>query len=581
MVAIAFPPEWKTLQPWSVGGRLIQFTNTTTMLKSPANTTYRYWDWGWKLSVNIWPSTNYFFSMTPIAATNFGVMWGDGCESNYNGSGTTFGHYYNNTGLYTVTLGGNVSAIQLGTDSMSKSNLVGVLNKTQGMQNLNSLSNMFLNCNRLTGLPTNMLDGAVGVKDLYQTWQNCYVAMNLPSVNTLTNVTSLRTTWYICSGATNLPDVNALTKCTTLYQTWMSCAGATGFPDVSTLVSVNTLEDTWNNTRSTNYPPVNTLTNVTSLHGTWVGCTSATGFPPVGAMWRVTTLEDAWYGCTTVSNFPDVNTLTNVTILLGAFRNCKTLDFPSISNLTKLTTINAAWYASTLATSFPSVSTLASLTDINFAWGKASVASRFPDVSTLTNVITCSYSWTESRACLEFPDISNLSNRLQNLMGAWYLSTYATNFPAVNMLTNVNNISLAWYGCTGATGLPSVAALIKNTSLNSTYYQCYSITNEFPDVSTHTNVTTMFNCWANNRGYTGDIARMFSNTNAGMPFLTTSVGAFSNCISMTGQGMRFVNMSKSAAYWANTGGPAFVSCAKTFFNCTNLSDYATIPGEYK
>jgi hypothetical protein len=183
-----------------------------------------------------------------------------------------------------------------------------------------------------------------------------------------------------------------------------------------------------------------------------------------------------------------------------------------------------------------------------------------------------------------FPDVSNLT-KVTSLYMSWRDCRLAKSFPYVNSLTNVTALAGAnggaWMSCSSATGFPEVSALIKNTTLLYTWQGCTSVVDAFPNVSTLTNVTDMRHTWSGNTGYTGDIAVIFANTNAGMPFLTTSSNAFANCRSMTGNGMRFVNMSKSATYWANTGGPAFVSCAKTFYNCTNLSDYATIPLEYK
>ena len=201
-----------------------------------------------------------------------------------------------------------------------------------------------------------------------------------------------------------------------------------------------------------------------------------------------------------------------------------------------------------------------------------------------TNVMFGSDAVSRSNLIQSLGPIQGVS-RLTSMSNA-FLNCYQLNYQPSNLFqyacyTNVADLYQTWYGCSRMTNFPAVSNLIGVTRLYMTWAYCFNVTNDFPNVSPLTNLTTCVSAWANNTGYTGDIAVIFANTNAGMPFLTTSSNAFANCNRMTGNGMRFVNMSKSATYWANTNGPAFISCAKTFLNCTNLSDYAIIPAEYK
>jgi hypothetical protein len=66
---------------------------------------------------------------------------------------------------------------------------------------------------------------------------------------------------------------------------------------------------------------------------------------------------------------------------------------------------------------------------------------------------------------------------------------------------------------------------------------------------------------------------------SGLTKVTTSSNMCSGCIGLSGVGSNFVNAVKSASY--NVGTDPTNSSYRTFYNCTNLTDYATIPAAYK
>jgi len=242
---------------------------------------------------------------------------------------------------------------------------------------------------------------------------------------------------------------------------------------------------------------------------------------------NVTTLYYAWYGCTGLTNAPDVNTLTNVTTLGGAWRGCTGLKTaPAVNALTEVTTLDKAWYGCTGLTNAPDVNTLTNVTTLYYAWRGCTGLTNAPAVNALTKVTT--------------------------LSSAWHSCSGLTNAPDVNTLTKVTTLYYAWYGCTGLKTAPAVNALTEVTTLSAAWYSCSGLTNTLDSIF---------------GGYT-------SLTN-----ITTSQNAFYNCYRMSGVGSNFVNAIKHPTY--SVGTATNNSSYRTFYNCTNLTDYATIPAAYK
>ena len=76
-------------------------------------------------------------------------------------------------------------------------------------------------------------------------------------------------------------------------------------------------------------------------------------------------------------------------------------------------------------------------------------------------------------------------------------------------------------------------------------------------------------------GLTGNVDVFTGN----MTNLTTSAYCWYGCVSLSGAGSNFIGITKSPSYTVGTASTN--SSYRTFYNCTNLSDWATIPADYK
>lgn len=270
--------------------------------------------------------------------------------------------------------------------------------------------------------------------------------------------------------------------------------------------------------------------NVAGLGNAFYGC-SATNFDPViSNSWTgVNTLAGTWFSCTGIKNgFPEVNSLTNVTSLDSTWADCSGLtnDFPAISNLVKVTSLYNTWYRCTgQKNRFPEVNDLTNVTSLGRTWWSCSTfTNSFPSVDRLTKVTTLDDTW---RGC----------------GGA------NARFPEVNTLTNVTSISYTWYGCNNTPDFPSVSNLVKVTSMVWTWRDCAKLTNSVQDL--------LGDClWI-----TGQVKNVSH--------------AFNGCVSLSGLGQPLVT-----AITNSPGYPTGYTVTDCFNNCTNLTDYATLPAEF-
>ena len=198
------------------------------------------------------------------------------------------------------------------------------------------------------------------------------------------------------------------------------------------------------------------------------------------------------------------------------------------------------------------------------------------DLSQLTNVTTLYYAWYGCTGLTNAPDVNTLTN-VTTLYYAWRGCTGLTNAPAVNALTKVTTLSSAWHSCSGLTNAPDVNTLTKVTTLYYAWYGCTGLKTA-PAVNALTEVTTLSAAWYSCSGLTNTLDSIFGGYTS-LTNITTSQNAFYNCYRMSGVGSNFVNAIKHPTY--SVGTATNNSSYRTFYNCTNLTDYATIPAAYK
>jgi len=126
----------------------------------------------------------------------------------------------------------------------------------------------------------------------------------------------------------------------------------------------------------------------------------------------------------------------------------------------------------------------------------------------------------------------------------------ASNFPSVSALTNVTSLAYTWGDCFAATNFPTVSNLTKATTFAGTWYYCTNMQNTVQSL--------LGDCsWI-----TGQVKNV-SYT-------------FYGCRRLKGNGMPLVT-----AITNSPGYPTGYTITDCFQDCTNLTDWATIPAAFK
>ena len=95
--------------------------------------------------------------------------------------------------------------------------------------------------------------------------------------------------------------------------------------------------------------------------------------------------------------------------------------------------------------------------------------------------------------------------------------------------------------------------------------------------NTNTKVTTYASAFLGCSSLNISVSSLVSGMS--MTFVTTTNQMFSGCAALTGLGQDLIDKPKSGSYTVGTG--SGTGSYRTFFNCTALTDYATISANYK
>jgi hypothetical protein len=478
------------------------------------------------------------------------------------------------------------------------------------MTNNASLFQTWADCRTMTNTPD--VSKMTKPTDLNSAWNNCFTMGTAPVVSQMVNVVAagLRYTWIACTAMTNSSDISTMRNVADLTGTWQDCWKMTNAPNVSGLSNITTLVDTWHECNSmTGTPDLVSATKVTTLRNTWLDCFVMKEAPVISNMLSLNTMYYTFANNYTLTNAPFINTLTNVSDMTYALYNCnKIKNLPDIFNLTNVTSLSSTFDTCTSATNrIPDISALTKCTSLgNTFYNDANLVGDIPDISGMTN---CTYLFSTFWGCTKIsnniPDISKLPKNI-SLYGTFFNCQNITgNIPDISTMTNCQNmyrafsscgkltgnipdfttmgtnlvnISQAFLGCVKLEGdIPNFTNMVNLIDLRSIFDGVVNVTGQIPDLS-HFPKNLYFDRIAYNCSkLTSNADIVFSDTN-GFTALRSSANAFYNNVSMTGNGMRFVTARKSALYTVGTASTN--SSYRTFYSCTNLTDYKEIPEEY-
>ena len=188
-----------------------------------------------------------------------------------------------------------------------------------------------------------------------------------------------------------------------------------------------------------------------------------------------------------------------------------------------------------------------------------------PDtLSTQTNITRLDSTFKNTLA-VAMPSVNDLIlvTRLDELYNGCYKTFY---FSEVSSLTRVNTLLNAFNSCYGATNFPDVSTIISNTTLAGTWQDCQKLINASA-VDTMPLVTTIASFHQSNYAMTNLPAIWATNT-----ILHDVSYAFYRCYAAKGTAIPF---------WDTNRFPLIVHSNNCYTDCTNLTDYATIPTGWK
>ena len=503
--------------------------------------------------------------------------------------------------------------------------------------NIKDFTFLFYNCKYLNYVNDKLFFYNLEATDFKYLFYNCYKLSNISYklFKNNINATTFRSTFYGCSGLTNIPNdlFNNNAKCNSFYETFYGCSSLTNIPnDLFFNNTVNTsfyntfanctkltiipehLFDnnalvtfflgTFDNCTSLTSIPEKLFyynTNVTDFHYTFRNCSGLTGTVPtdsdgtpiykrsgVGKPGRyeiVTGHKDCFLGCTGLTDYSEipedwggpeeVRILTYTTtepsqeVKLVNFQEF--LDF--INVLEDNTRINEAGddlpVTGTGALNYTFAEPGEHQVELKFKDDTTTLASGLSGCIELTSIpenlfSNCTdvtdFNWT-------FSDCYGLTNIPANLFsnntavtdftGTFHSCTKLTSIPE-NLFSNntaVTNFSFAFSGCGGLTSIPE---------------------NLF---SNNTAVTNFRSTFTNCDGLTSIPEKLFSNNSA----VTNFSYAFQFCYGLTGNVP--VDNDGTPIYNRSTPGKegyAMVSIQHNcFYSCTGLTDYSSIPTDWK
>ena len=192
----------------------------------------------------------------------------------------------------------------------------------------------------------------------------------------------------------------------------------------------------------------------------------------------------------------------------------------------------------------------------NMFKGCSSFTTNAPNVSALTNLTDITYGWQSCVNMVIAPSISG-ATKLQTIATAWSGCSKLTVPADVSSLTNVTTVKQSWKDCTSLQQGPSIQTMTKLKNIDQAYMNCSSLTNTVQSIL-------------------GSPLMVLTG-------LVNSAYMFSGDVSLSGQGMPFVTAATSGLFAASytIGTASTNSSYRTFYGCTNLSDYADIPAAFK
>jgi hypothetical protein len=523
----------------------------------------------WSKKVNNGPDPNSFIMTFTLGASdsitlplvnggtyNFTVEWGDGTSNiitSWNQAERTHTYTGRPAGDVTISIIGTCPGWGFGTVTTSRTKLKTVnqwgdvgfnsvnFNGCSALNNLprglkttgTSLASCFQDCTALSTVDSNLFEFCTSVTNFSQVFYKTTAGnFTIPSglFNNCTSATNFSLMFFRCRFTTIPAD---LFRFNTAVTNLLGC-----FAGNNLLTTVPTDLFRYNTA-------VTIFGNANTLFGLFSNCTSLTSLPTDLFRYNtsVTSFENVFNSCTGLTSLPEdlFRYNTSVTSFASTFQSCNgltTVPADLFRYNTSVTSFSQTFYAISNV-SFTVPATLFQYNvNVNSFFG-CFYNTRFTTIP--TDLFRYNTAVTNFAAC--FGNMPNLVTVPVDLF------RYNT---AVTIFGNSNNL----FGVFNRSPLASIPSDIFRYNTLCTNYQ-----------------NVFFNC-TNLATSVSDIV-----LNMDMTAVTTTNQMFSGCTNLTGNGQDLIDKPKAAGYTVGTD--TNTGSYRTFFNCTGLTDFATIPAAYK
>jgi hypothetical protein len=567
----------------------------------------------WIMTFTLTASDSITLPLNSSGTFNFVVNWGDGTSDTitaFNQAERIHSYAGQPAGDYVVTITGTCTAWSFASVTTSRAKLKTI--DQWGDTGLNLLS--FLSCTSLTTLPANLnFTGS----SLASCFFGCSALTTLsPSLFSLcSSVTDFTQTFYQCNSVSLTIPSGLFDNCTSAIG-FFGCFFRGRFSTIPTdLFKFNTAVTQFagvfaDNPNITSLPVdlfryntgVTSFGNANSLFGAFTRCFGLTSLPVDLFRYNtgVTNFENTLSQCTGLTSLPtDIfryNTLvTNFIRVFASSTSISTLPVDLFRYNTSVTNFSQAF---AFCFSLPSSAIAANLFQYNTAVTNFSQTFRncnsfgadLPADLFRYNVSVTDFGLTfyqiASNTFLPPATIFQYNVNATSFFASFYnagFSTIPTDIFRFN--TAVTNFAGCFGNMPNLTTIP-VDLFRYNTAVTlfGNANTLFGVFNNSPIASVpadifryNVNVTSFENVFYQCSNLASSVSDIVLNMD--MTKVTTTKQMFQTCTQLTGNGQSLIDKPKAAGY--SVGTASNTGSYRTFFNCTALTDFATIPAAYK
>lgn len=279
-----------------------------------------------KFKVDTGATTTFQLPLVPGGNYSCEVDWGDG-NLEIITSDTQVVHDYGVTGIYTITINGNVPGFVFDNNADS-SKLIEIL-ESGGLSFVGTADDAFHGASNLTTIDNTISFKTTGVTSFKYFYRSCGALTQAALMDT-SSATDFTQMFFAC---VTLPEIPALdtSSANDLTAMFRACRVVTSLPTLNTSNVTNFTQTFWD-MRLLNVMPFIDTSIGTVFNRTWRTCNTITSFPALDLS-SGQNFNQAWWSCDSLTNFPEMD-FSSGTDFTDAWDDC-VLNLTAVENILK------------------------------------------------------------------------------------------------------------------------------------------------------------------------------------------------------------------------------------------------------